>query len=627
MKKEKRKIGNIPIDEMKQEVNDFINEVRENEPVLTDSFESVESPEYSETTLDEERKVISYRKKDGTKVENVGLETPSVFADEVNTNSLKLTPDGMTEFQQALRDSGFNPGGASDWSDYLSNDGEIPLCIPQPRCSVLNIITDYNLTQLSKEGYKGSPAPVEGVTYNIPTEVEFWDMQGNYFKKWTLMSGQGASTMGLPKKSMAFDFFDKSVYNSKGKLGKGDAFKIKFGDWVAQDSFHLKAYLYENTKVKSVGTYQLYEEILKSRGVADDYNWKRGLLDLEAITPTNIGISSIDENLVYLDNGATCFPKGFPVIVYRNGDFWGIYMWQIKKHRDNYKMNKSNANHIHLDGEVVDIFSYDGDIDWDVVSGTKPDSVGITDVLEVRNPKDLYLMDGTKYNADTNAGEFIDATAVGIYDPENADHVRTANVKAALVALSRTTSIINAAKDVYEASEKTQQDLETFKAVFETYFDADNLVDYMILSDSILNWDGFRHNIQWTTWNGVKWFANLYDTDNTFGSNTGGSTPMPPTNTHQGYYNLVMFKIILTYYVDKLESRYSELRKLGIIDANHICEMLTSLQHRINDGFFKMERVKWAASLTDKGYDNIYRIYKFLNAQISNMDTLYHYHA
>ena len=129
----------------------------------------------------------------------------------------------MSELQQDLKNSGFNPVWTGDWSDYISDDGDKPLCIPEPRCAMFNIHTDVDLTNLNKEGRGGTA----GINYNIPCEVEFFDMSGNYFKKWALISGQGNSTMNWLKKSIALDLFDSEV--------NGDAFKIKFGDWVSQD--------------------------------------------------------------------------------------------------------------------------------------------------------------------------------------------------------------------------------------------------------------------------------------------------------------------------------------------------------------------------------------------------------
>ena len=324
MNKEKRKIGELPIDEMKQEVNDFIEEVRENEPVLTDSFESVESSEYSEATVDEVKKLLSYRKKNGIKVENVGLETPLVSTDEVNAKSLKLSPDGMTEFEKALKDSGFRPGGAGDWSEKDS------MYIPEPRLAHLNIITDFTLENLTK-------------TSDVKCAVEFWDGAGNYFKKYVILNGQGRSSMRFVKKGLGVDFFNEDP-NSQD-FDEDNVFTMKFGDWVYQDSFHVKSFYTDWPRCTCPVMYKLANEIMQTHGIMADRPYKKYYVG--KYTAGYSEMTDINQNA---ETGARCVPDGFPVIVYQNGEFWGVNSWQLKKHRDNYQLSKKKATNIHLDG-------------------------------------------------------------------------------------------------------------------------------------------------------------------------------------------------------------------------------------------------------------------------------------
>lgn len=78
----------------------------------------------------------------------------------------------------------------------------------------------------------------------------------------------------------------------------------------------------------------------------------------------------------------------------------------------------------------------------------------------------------------------------------------TAKVKKYIQDFSKTLLNIRAASDIYEASNKTEEDLKTFKKVFETYYDADNLIDYIIVSDVVRNYDGFWKNWQWFAYDG-----------------------------------------------------------------------------------------------------------------------------
>lgn len=472
----------------------------------------------------------------------------------------------MTEFQQALKDAGFRPGNYGDWSDYISNDGDNPLCIPQPRnIALVNILSNVNLINLSKST---TPGAKDGVTYDVHTEVEFWDMDGNYFKKPALMSGQGNSSMAYPKKNIALDFFDTEV--------DGDTFAIKFGDWVPQDSWHLKAYYTDAFRCIGLSAYKLYDEIVKTRGVANDYIYKKALIDFDKIGYVANGYNDINDLSLQFETGAKCFPDGFPVIVYQNGIFFGLYCWQIKKHRDNYHMKKSNKKHIHLDGTLNSITFFNGTINWEE--------------FEVRNPKDLIDMDGKKYDGDIPK-ELIDSTSQ-YYDPNNSKHVNTAAVKQYIINFSNIMSILNTAEATYNASPKAAEDLAVLKATFEEYFDADNLIDYLIISDVSRNYDGFNKNWQWLTYDGVKWWVGLYDCDGVFGGNfTGTSNMLPLDGRH--ITSSLMYHYITTYYNSELEDRYAELRHNKIIDKDNIIKIINKLLLLFGEQNVENEFSKW----------------------------------
>ena len=108
----------------------------------TSQFETIENPEYIEVKVDNEGKIIEGITTDGIKHIYNNVELNNVKAESVSVNTLTLSDEGLTEFEQALKDHGFRPGGTGDWSEYITNDGKNPLCIPEPRCAKLNIISD-----------------------------------------------------------------------------------------------------------------------------------------------------------------------------------------------------------------------------------------------------------------------------------------------------------------------------------------------------------------------------------------------------------------------------------------------------------------------------------------------------
>ena len=167
-------------------------------------YEMIEDPEgRNEITTDFEGKIISYRDADGVKHEEAGIESKNI-----STNSLNLTDDGMSEFQQALKNAGFQPGGAGDWSDAKE------LHIEEPYCAKVNFT---GIDDIPQQKYSDNDRP--------HAYMEFYDINGNYFKKEVLINAQGRSTMGHPKKNIAIDICNNNGWDDD------DTFSLQIGDW------------------------------------------------------------------------------------------------------------------------------------------------------------------------------------------------------------------------------------------------------------------------------------------------------------------------------------------------------------------------------------------------------------
>ena len=568
-------------------------------------FEHIEDPEKRmEITTDREGKVMSYRDSQGKKHEH------DMEVTNLEVSNLNLKGNSVYNIQDALKANGFNVKTPADWSEYITQNGDYPLNLPTPRCARLNIISSSDLTKLSKVGLAGA---VKGKNYDIPAVVEFWDMQGNYFKKNSYISGQGSSSMNYIKKSIALDLFDSEV--------GGDSFSVKFGEWVPQDSFHLKAYYTDPFRGMCVIGYSIYNDIVKTRGLEKDYVWKRALLNTDAITPTNPIVDGKKEVLLYTESGARCFPDGFPCVVFQNGEFWGLYSFQLKKHRSNYCLNKKTAEHIHLDGNISETSLFNANGDSSLIQWKNINKVG----FEIRNPKSLYLMDGSEYDADLNSGELIDETS-DFYDESK--HKTSAKVKKYIIDFSKTLATIKAAEDVYLGN-KTDENLKAIKDTLETYFDSENLIDYLITCDVLRNTDGFADNWQWVTYNGVKWYVCLYDVDATLGNNWQPvqtiNPPLYGKHVTQIISKISMMKYITTYYVSELEERYAYLRKNGIIDAERIVTKIRDWMLRFGGQYaYELEANKWTDFVKN---DNIFRVHKWIITEINNLDKVYHYNS
>lgn len=524
-----------------------------------------------EIIKDVDGRIISYRDSEGKLHEKVGLEAPKVDAKTLNVETLEaevinLSQAGLTEFEQALRANGFR-GGQGDWSEATS------LQIPEPRCAMINITS-----------FDGKPYtwPMSKFVNN-KVWVEFYDMQGNYFKKRAIHNAQGNSSMGLIKKNGAFDFCNDEWIGD-------DTFSIKFGDWVYQDSFHAKSYYTDFFKGVSIVAYKIADQVEKSRGVFEDRPWKKALLKDYVFGTDQTNSDQIDNLSLQLNNEAKCHPDGFPCVIFLDGKFYGIYAFNLKKHRDNMHQTKGVAEHIHLDGTLRSTTIFGGTIDWTQ--------------FEIRNPKNLYYKEVQKgtfeYDADTAqaeiagdeevnawiaAGQLPDGTEVTSKIKKRLQ--TTAKVKNYIISLSQAITQIKAASTTEEK-----------KSLFETHFDVNNLVDYEIVQMATGDTDGFGKNWQWTTYDGVKWWVNEYDKDMSFGGHFTGmfTQPAPTTGGWMGNDINQPIGLLISLYKTELKERWKYLVEKGIFTTDNFLNLFNDWLGRIGTDNFEKECQKWPES-------------------------------
>lgn len=290
----------------------------------------------SEITMDKFGNIVSTRDSDGTLHENIGITTKSFSAESAQiketvttgslvTDSLTISTDGLTDLQKALKANGLT-GGTGDWTD------ESYIQIPIPRTLArVNIIADKLPTTK---------------TDDIPGYLEFWDMTGNYFKKPIIINAQGNSSMGYPIKNLSFDFEDGT--------------EVKFGHWVAQDSFHLKAFYIDVFVGIANAAYNYIESVYKANRLRPSDNM------FHTYDKTDYQSSSIGKPKQDFNTGALCHPEGFPIELYFNGEYYALFAWNLKKHRANYLMDKKDFKTIHLDGMMLSgtFWSGEDNIKW-----------------------------------------------------------------------------------------------------------------------------------------------------------------------------------------------------------------------------------------------------------------------
>lgn len=383
---------------------------------------------------------------------------------------------------------------------------------------------------------------ISGIPSSKHTEKRAWmevyDGQGNYFRKPLLIKGQGGYSLRFPKRNFSVQFCDADWTETVTP-------DFHIGRWVRQDGFHFKAFYTDFTRgIGEIG-YKWFRRVVADRRPF----WERG---------------------GYIDpSDALCVPDGFPCAVYLNGQFHGIFAWQLKKHRRNMNMKKNIATHIHLDGNISDKYLFDGDIDWDW--------------FEVRNPKGLYTKKNTAYEGNYPE-ELMDERSSG-YDENDPDKVLTAQVKRAVIALSKYKKELQALES---------RGPEMVRSEFAKRFDVESLIDYQVFFRIQMNGDGTLKNWQWFTYDGVKWMVAPYDLDQTMGITLYGF-PRPATHA-RSTVDTGPFPLLTKYFFAEERARYIELRRSGVFSEETILPIIHDWYNRVGEDWYVMEKSRWPES-------------------------------
>ena len=520
---------------------------------IPEEFSHIEDPEgRTEITTDAEDRVLAYRDSEGKKHEH-SMETKNL-----EVSNLNLQGNSVNNIQDALKANGFDVKTPIDWSDKSF------VQIPEPLCAYANIIGDFPTT-------KGK------ITKGI---IQFNDMQGNYFEKYIEMDIHGRTSAAFKKKNYTFDFFNDKEYS--------DSAKLRFGDWVSMDSFYFQGWYSDAFRGIDIIGYQLYQEIIKTRGFLKDKPYKKVIYKDTVSSATEN--TNTEQNL---SKNALCTPLGFPVVLYHEGKFFGVYTVMLKKNRENFLMDKKDYKAVMLDLDSGSIVS--GVKDW----GS----------FEIRNPKTLICVDGSKYDGD-NPKELIDENSEN-YSSTNVDMVNTAKTKKAILGLA------NAFTEVQTAISENKT-TEEIKGIIESHYDIDYLIDYLIFSNVVYNVDGWGGNWQWTTWDGVKWNPNPYDLNATFGLDPYG---ILASEALTSILSSSIATVVLKYYLEEIKTRFKYLRNNNIITVENIIGLFKTWVDRIGIDNFKNEFKVWdstpsqrPSNLNKKYWErdgNVYNFYAF----------------
>ena len=320
---------------------------------------------------------------------------------------------------------------------------------------------------------------------------------------------QGTSSASYPGKNYTFTFYSDKENTTK--------FKIDVG-WGKQNKYCFKKNWVDSTHTRNLSGARIAYDMVNSRPESD---FKTNLLN----APHN---GSVD---------------GFPTKVYVNGEFWGLYTWNIPKDTWMFNMDDENPNHMVLCAE----YNNNGD------------------------------------NTQNNTCEFR-ATWGGESDANWSIEVGTYSE-----ALKN--SFNNAISHVMNSSD------EDFKTNFSNYFDLYSMIDYYCFSYLTAHIDGLGKNMLMATYDGIHWGACLYDMDSIYGADWNGQS-FKNTNIRcpEEYQetNSLLWQRVVRSFPQELYDRYFELRN-GALSLGNIITHVEEIYNLIPDRVFNDDYQKWSA--------------------------------
>lgn len=275
---------------------------------------------------------------------------------------------------------------------------------------------------------------------------------------------QGTSSLSYDKKNYTLKFYSDEALSDKLKLDVG---------WGPQSKYCMKANWIDRTHARNVVSARLVGEMQAKYGLLED--------------APNYG--AVD---------------GFPVEIYSNGKFLGLYTFNIPKDDWQFAMDGDEPNHTVIGGEG-----------WE------------------------------------DANLFLAAPDFGTWAVEVGQESEQT-----LANMNRLFDFVISSDD------------ETFREEFGNYLNLDSALNYYVFADLAYLKDNLGKNMLMATYDGQLWYLSLYDLDSSWGVDTNGYGLMPYEEELLDLAKNNLFARMEKCFPEELARRYFELRESLLSNEN-----------------------------------------------------------
>lgn len=255
--------------------------------------------------------------------------------------------------------------------------------------------------------------------------------------------------------------------------------------------------------------------------------------------------------------------QGFPITLNNRGKFFGLYTFRLKKGLENYAMDGANQNHIFLDSTA------ENGIAVGLGDQSYPDFDTVSKAYENRSPKKKSITNTTK----TNVMRFF-AYWKGVFNNTN-----------------------------------------DLRATYQNYIILPAWVDFVVIVEALQHWDSVNNNASYLTYNGTHWLPGLADLDNTAGNG--------PRNPATMVLDKDVFPKFKTVFLPEIKSRYTELRKNGILTNQNMVNLYGGIAKFIPMEVIKNNYAVWGTENYQGLITNMDGIYNYWNARLTHLDSIW----
>lgn len=146
---------------------------------------------------------------------------------------------------------------------------------------------------------------------------------------------------------------------------------------------------------------------------------------------------------------------------------------------------------------------------------------------------------------------------------------------------------------------------EEFRQDFGKYLDLDAALNYYVFTDVAYMIDNRGKNMLLATYDGQKWFLQLYDLDSCWGSSTNGREIHYDVDAMPGIMDkTLLFERLADNFAPELATRYFELRE-GVLSRENILREFRAFREEIPTLSFVKENLRWGPVIRGFGIKQI----------------------